>query len=107
MRRLASVGRFLQCCALILAPAAGAETFDVVGACRDGVPNGAYELHEPHGRLRVAGAFSHGRKTGTFIFWTRAGARLAVIPYQDDHKTGTVALWHTLPGVPRELPRKL
>jgi hypothetical protein len=88
-----------------LAPAAGAETFSAIGACRAGLPNGAYELRMPDGRLRVAGAFVQGRKTGTFIFWTASGARSAVIPYDDDAKTGTVALWYT--AADRELARKL
>jgi hypothetical protein len=88
-----------------LATVASAETFSVVGACRAGLPNGAYELRTPDGRLRVAGAFALGRKTGTFIFWTAGGARSAVIPYDDDAKTGTVALWYTAAG--RELARKL
>ena len=91
-----------------LAPlAADAQTFDVVGACRNGLPNGPYELRTHDGRLRVVGAFSHGRKTGTFIFWNSSGARVAVIPYQDDGKAGTVALWYTVPGARRELQRKL
>ena len=59
------------------------------------------------GRLRVVGAFAHGKKTGTFIFWNASGARVAVIPYQDDDKAGTVALWYTVPGARRELQRKL
>jgi antitoxin component YwqK of YwqJK toxin-antitoxin module len=84
---------------------AGAETLSVVGACRAGLPNGAYELRMADGRLRVAGAFAQGRKTGTFIFWTESGARSAVIPYDDDAKTGTVALWYT--GGGRELARRL
>jgi len=88
-----------------LAASAGAETFSVVGACRAGLPNGAYEVRMPDGRLRVVGAFAQGRKTGTFIFWTASGARSAVIPYDDDAKTGTVALWYTAAG--RELARKL
>jgi antitoxin component YwqK of YwqJK toxin-antitoxin module len=88
-----------------LATDAGAEIFSVVGACRAGVPNGAYELRMPDGRLRVVGAFAQGRKTGTFIFWTASGARSAVIPYDDDAKTGTVALWYT--AADRELARKL
>lgn len=93
---------------LVLAPfLAVAQTFDVVGSCRDGAPNGAYELRTQGGRLRVAGAFAHGRKTGTFIFWSSSGARVAVIPYQDDAKAGTVALWYIAPGASRELQRKL
>jgi hypothetical protein len=104
------VGGALRHCAmaLALAPlAAGAQTFVVVGACRGGVPHGAYELHAQDGRLRVAGAFTQGRRTGTFIFWNSSGARVAVIPYQDDDKAGTVALWYIAPGARRELRRKL
>jgi hypothetical protein len=94
--------------AVALAPLlASAQTFDVVGACRSGIPNGAYELRMQDGRPRVVGAFAHGRKTGTFIFWNTSGARIAVIPYQDDEKAGTVALWYTVPGARRELQRKL
>lgn len=78
-----------------LASGASGERFSVVGACRDGVPNGGYELRMPDGRLRVAGAFALGRKTGTFIFWTANGARIAVVPYDDDRKSGTVARWYT------------
>jgi hypothetical protein len=92
--------------ASLAAPAAsGAEALSVVGACRGGAPNGAYELHGPDGRLRAVGAFAAGRKTGTFVFWTAAGARSAVIPYDNDARTGTVALWYT--GARRELGRKL
>ncbi len=97
-------------CALALALAplpASAQTFDVVGACRSGIPNGAYELRTRDRNLRVVGAFAHGRKTGTFIFWNASGARVAVIPYQDDDKAGTIALWYTAPGARRELQRKL
>ena len=43
----------------------------VDGACRDGLPNGRYELRRADGRLRVVGAFNHGRRTGSFIFWER------------------------------------
>jgi len=78
-----------------IASAAPAERFEVVGGCRGGVPNGAYELRMPDGQLRVAGAFAQGRKTGTFVFWTSRGARIAVVPYDDDAKTGTIARWYT------------
>ena len=91
---------------MIAATAAGAERFVVVGACRGGVPNGAYELRMPDGRLRVSGAFASGRKTGTFIFWTAAGARIAVVPYDEDAKSGTVARWYTTSSG-RESGRKL
>jgi hypothetical protein len=78
---------------------------NVVGSCRGGTPNGAYELRAPDGRLRAVGAFASGHKTGTFVFWTASGARSAVIPYDNDARTGTVALWYT--GARRELGRKL
>ena len=95
----------LTAAALGVTLARGAESFSAVGACRAGLPNGAYELRMTDGRLRVAGAFVQGRKTGTFIFWTARGARSAVIPYDDDAKTGTVALWYT--AADREVARKL
>jgi antitoxin component YwqK of YwqJK toxin-antitoxin module len=75
--------------------AAVAAELQVIGACRDGVPNGAYELRMADGRLRAAGAFALGRKTGTFIFWAASGGRTAVVPYAEDLKTGTVARWYT------------
>lgn len=74
-------------------------------ACRDGAPNGAYELRAQDGRLRVVGAFAQGHKTGTFIFWTASGARSAVVPFERDSRTGTVALWYTAGA--RETAKKL
>lgn len=95
--------------AAILALAAGvsAAAPDLVasGACRDGTPNGAYELRMPDGRLRILGAFAKGRRTGTFLFWASTGARIAVIPYDDDAKVGTVALWYA-PAIPLDEPRR-
>ncbi len=75
-------------------PLAAAETLVVSGGCRDGAPNGLYELRMPDGRLRIVGAFAKGRRTGTFIFWAANGARIALIPYDDDIKVGTVAVWY-------------
>ncbi len=104
--------RRLAGCALLgvlsafIAAGTGAQQLEPVGACRDGVPNGAYELYQADGRLRVVGAFAHGRKTGTFIFWTGDGARIGVIPYDDDRRNGTIALWHTTRGRGRELRPK-
>lgn len=77
----------------------------VTGACRDGTPNGAYELRMPDGRLRILGAFAKGRRTGTFLFWASSGARIAVIPYDDDAKVGTIALWY-VPVTPLGEPRR-
>ena len=94
----------------VLALAAGqalAQPYVVVGQCRYGVPNGGYELRMPDGRLRVVGAFAHGRMTGTFIFWSAAGARVAVMPFENDAKSGTVALWYTPPDGRIETGRKL
>ena len=102
-----SLGRGSLALALAaLTAGAGAQQLEAVGACRDGVPNGAYELYQADGRLRVVGAFSQGRRTGTFIFWTGDGARIGVIPYSDDARNGTIALWYTTRGSGRELRPK-
>jgi hypothetical protein len=76
------------------------------GACRDGEPNGAYTLRAADGRLRVAGAFARGHRTGTFVFWSERGSRVAVVPYDDDRKTGTVAVWYPPPAPNADAPRK-
>jgi len=102
--------RVASLCALTLAlsPAvAPGQGYVVVGACRAGVPNGAYELRSADDRLRVVGAFAQGRMTGTFIFWTPAGARVAVLPFDNDARNGTVALWYTAPDAAVEAGRKL
>jgi antitoxin component YwqK of YwqJK toxin-antitoxin module len=92
--------------ALAVAPAL-AQPYVVVGQCRSGVPNGGYELRMPDGRLRVVGAFAQGHMTGTFIFWSAAGARVAVMPFDNDSRSGTVALWYTPPDGRVEAGRKL
>jgi hypothetical protein len=84
-----------------------ADRYIVVGQCRAGVANGGYELRMPDGRLRVGGAFAQGHMTGTFIFWTAGGARVAVIPFDNDAKNGTVALWYVAPDAQLEAGRKL
>jgi len=106
-RRRAARGATALLGLLVLAAGegAGAQTYVVAGGCRDGAPNGAYELRMPDGRLRVLGAFAKGRRTGTFLFWAPTGARIAVIPYEDDVKIGTVALWHA-PALPGGEPRR-
>ena len=53
----------------------------------------------------ILGAFAKGRRTGTFLFWASTGARIAVIPYDDDAKVGTVALWYA-PATPQGEPRR-
>ena len=110
-RAAAARGRLPVVCAaalwMCIAGVAQSEEFAVVGQCRAGAPNGEYELWDFRGRLRVAGAFSQGHKTGTFIFWAPAGARIAVIPYDGDAKNGTVALWYTARDGKSEAGRKL
>lgn len=100
LRRLAAV------LGLVAIPAVAAETFVVEGACRDGEPNGAYLLRSADGRLRVAGAFAKGRRTGTFLFWNDRGSRIAVVPYDNDRKVGTVALWYPPASPSADLGRK-
>jgi hypothetical protein len=69
-------------------------TWIVDGGCRDGQPHGRYELRAGNGELRVVGAFNHGKRTGSFIFWTASGSRVAHIPYDDDLRNGTLATWY-------------
>ena len=70
-----------------------AQDLQVHAACRDGAAHGAYELRAADGQLRVAGAFNRGRRTGSFIFWSSSGARVAHIPYDEDQVSGTLSLW--------------
>lgn len=74
---------------------AGEPSLVAAGNCRAGGPNGAYELRMADGRVRVQGAFHDGKRTGTFIFWNANGARLAVVPYDNDVRSGTIALWQS------------
>lgn len=91
----------------LLTVAAPGQGYVPAGACRAGMPNGAYELRSADGRPRVVGAFSQGRMTGTFIFWSAAGARLAVLPFDNDARNGTVALWYAAADAAVETGRKL
>ena len=56
------------------------------------------------GTLRVAGAFTRGKRTGSFLYWSSAGVRIAHLPYDDDAISGTVALWYSA-GDARTEPR--
>jgi antitoxin component YwqK of YwqJK toxin-antitoxin module len=91
---------------LAVAPAL-ARDYVVVGQCRFGAPNGGYELRMPDGRLRVVGAFAQGHMTGTFIFWSAQGARVAVMPFDNDSRSGTVAFWYPAADGRTEAGRKL
>jgi hypothetical protein len=86
---------------------ATAQPYVVRVACRDGLPTGAYELRNPDGHLRVAGAFEHGRRSGSFFFWTSTGVRIAQLPFDQDVMNGTVALWYSKTDASGEGPRKL
>jgi hypothetical protein len=93
--------------AALLASETSAQSLVATGACRDGIPNGMYELRTKDGALRVAGAFAMDRPTGTFVFWTASGARVAVIPYDEAGRTGTVALWHVAERAATETSHRL
>jgi len=80
-------------------------TWIVDGNCRDGRPQGPYQLRSGDGQLRIAGAFNEGKRTGSFIFWTAEGVRAAHVPYDDDLRNGTVAIWYDGPPG-REPPRR-
>jgi hypothetical protein len=99
--------RCIAAATLLAAAGVSAASPELVASagCRDGAPNGAYELRSPDGRLRILGAFAKGRRTGTFLFWAATGDRVAVIPYDEDAKVGTVALWYP-PAIPLAEPRR-
>jgi hypothetical protein len=92
--------------ALVAAPLLPAQELAVGGTCRDGEPHGAYTLRAADGRLRVAGAFAKGRRTGTFLFWSERGSRVAVVPYDNDHKMGTIATWYAPRTSGGDAPRR-
>lgn len=94
---------------LVAAGAAVAQStgWVVDGGCRDGQPQGKYELRTDGGELRVVGAFNHGRRTGSFIFWAAGGARTAHLPYDDDLLNGTLATWYDGRAAGAEPARRL
>lgn len=92
MRRAAVV------CVALAASVAAAQELTVEGGCRDGQPHGAYEVKGPGGTVRAVGAFAKGRRTGSFLFWSESGARVAHLPYDDDALSGTVAVWYPPAG---------
>jgi len=92
--------------ACAVAPSVPAQELVVGGTCRDGEPHGAYTLRAADGRLRVAGAFARGWRTGTFLFWSERGSRIAVIPYDNGRKVGTIAVWYAPQTPQADAPRK-
>ena len=86
--------RLIACWLAALALPVAAEDFTTRGTCRDGLPQGVYELRGENGRLRVLGAYNQGRRTGSFLFWTSTGVRIAHLPYSEGALNGTVSLWY-------------
>lgn len=72
---------------------AAAQDLVIEGSCREGQPHGAYELRGPGGQVRVVGAFNRGKRTGSFLFWSSRGVRIAQLPYDEGTLSGTLALW--------------
>jgi hypothetical protein len=106
-----STSRLTACAAGVwlaswVAPAA-AQEFRIIGHCRDGQPHGAYELRSAAGQLRVLGAFNHGRRTSSFLYWTSKGVRIAHIPFDEDRLSGTLSLWYADASPDREPQPKL
>ena len=91
--------------AFALAGACAAQ-YTAHGSCRDGLPHGNYELRDAKGTLRVMGAFNRGKRTGSFIFWSSEGVRIAHLPFDDDVLSGTAATWYAMKSAP-EPRRKL
>ena len=77
------------------ASAAVAQHYEVEGYCRDGLPHGKYELRDGKGKLRALGAFNRGKRTGSFIFWSSDGVRIAHLPFDEDVLSGTLATWYS------------
>ncbi len=82
---------------VVVAAGAGAQDYAIEGSCRDGTLHGNYELRGGNGQVRVVGAFSRGKRTGSFLFWSSSGTRIAQLPFDDDIFSGTLALWYA-PG---------
>jgi len=83
-----------------------AQPFTADGRCRDGLPHGNYELRDAKGNVRAVGAFNRGKRTGSFIFWSSDGVRIAHLPFDEDALSGTLALWYS-GKTPRGPVRKL
>lgn len=108
VRRCAGVIASITAAAIVLAiPGAGAQPLSVRGSCRDGLPHGAWQLKAPNGSLRALGAFNHGKRTSSFIFWNAAGVRIAHVPYEEGERNGTLAIWRDRPVKDGEGPQRL
>ena len=92
-QRLGSLALAVAASFALLAPVT-AQNLVIEGNCREGQPHGAYELRSPGGQVRVVGAFSKGKRTGSFLFWSGRGVRIAQLPYDEGVLSGTLALWY-------------
>ena len=92
--------------ALLAVAVCEAQPFTSNGNCRDGLPHGNYELRDAKGNVRAVGAFNRGKRTGSFIFWSSEGTRIAHLPFDEDALSGTLALWYSGKST-REPQRKL
>jgi antitoxin component YwqK of YwqJK toxin-antitoxin module len=89
------VARAIGVLALAFAGASVGQPYSADGHCREGVPHGNYELRDANGNLRAIGAFNRGKRTGSFIFWSSEGGRIAHLPFDEDVLSGTLATWYT------------
>jgi antitoxin component YwqK of YwqJK toxin-antitoxin module len=89
------IRRWAGALALAFAGACAAQPYSAEGHCREGLPHGNYELRDAGGTLRAIGAFNRGKRTGSFIFWSSEGVRIAHLPFDDDALSGTLATWYT------------
>jgi len=104
----AQIARSLLIGALLLGTSslAAAQRYEAEGYCRDGLPHGKYELRDGKGKLRALGAFNRGKRTGSFIFWSSDGVRIAHLPFDEDVLSGTLGTWYSGKST-REPQRKL
>jgi hypothetical protein len=93
--------------AYVAAGVSAAQPYTPQGHCRDGLPHGVYELRDAKGAVRAVGAFNRGKRTGSFIFWSSEGVRIAHLPFEEDELSGTLAMWYAGKQAGREPQRKL
>jgi antitoxin component YwqK of YwqJK toxin-antitoxin module len=76
-----------------LACATPAETYYPSVACRDGAPDGPFELRDARGTLVVSGSLAGGVRDGTFHFHDGGGLRQVELRYRQGTLDGPVRLW--------------
>ncbi|HEY5738488.1 MAG TPA: hypothetical protein VIW27_02125 [Gammaproteobacteria bacterium] len=80
------------------AVAASSDGLSVAAECRNGVPEGKYQIESAQGRVRVKGSFVDGLRDGEFVFYTANGDRMIVLPYTRGLLNGAVKAWHVGAG---------